>query len=100
MMEIGPTSATADIHKADATPARPLPPGSASVAPQPAAADSVDLTDSARQLQDLQAAVAATPVVDNARVAALRDAIANGSYRIDAQRIADGLLAQDRAALG
>ncbi|WP_158513153.1 flagellar biosynthesis anti-sigma factor FlgM [Immundisolibacter cernigliae] len=99
-MEIGPTSATADIHKADAAPARPLPAGSAPAAPQPAADDSVDLTDGARQLQDLQAAVAATPVVDSVRVAALRDAIANGSYRVDAQAIADGLLAQDRAALG
>ncbi len=100
MMEIVPTSATADIHKADAAPARPLAGGRASAAAQPAAGDSVDLTDGARQLQDLQAAVAATPVVDSARVAALRDAIANGSYRVDAQRIADGLLAQDRAALG
>jgi negative regulator of flagellin synthesis FlgM len=63
-------------------------------------ADSVDLTDGARQMQDLQATVASTPVVDANRVAALREAIANGSYRIDPQRIADGLLAQDRAALG
>jgi len=100
MMEIGPTSATADIHKADAAPARPLPRGSAPVAPPPGTGDSVDLTDGARQLQDLQAAVAATPAVDSVRVAALRDAIANGSYQVDPQRIADGLLAQDRAALG
>jgi negative regulator of flagellin synthesis FlgM len=63
-------------------------------------ADSVDLTDGARQMQDLQATVASTPVVDANRVAALREAIANGSYRIDPQRIADGLLAQDRAVRG
>jgi negative regulator of flagellin synthesis FlgM len=44
--------------------------------------------------------VAATPVVNSERVAALREAIANGTYTIDPQRIADGLLTQDRAALG
>jgi negative regulator of flagellin synthesis FlgM len=84
-MDIGPLSGTSEIHKVETAQAR---------------ADSVDLTDSARQLQDLQAAVAGTPVVDNSRVDALREAIANGSYKVDPQRVADGLLAQDRAALG
>ncbi len=65
----------------------------------PGASD-IHKIDGARQLQDMQSAVAATPVVDGRRVAALREAIANGSYQIDPQRVADGLLAQDRAALG
>jgi len=69
------------------------------IGPTPGASD-INKIDGARQLQDLQSAVAATPVVDGSRVAALREAIANGSYQIDPQRIADGLLAQDRAALG
>lgn len=99
-MEIGPTPGTPDIHKIDIAPARTQAGSSAPAAPLPAADDSVDLTGGARQLQDLQSAVAATPVVDSDRVAALREAIANGSYPIDPQRIADGLLAQDRAALG
>lgn len=84
-MDIGPLSGTSETHKVETAQAR---------------ADSVDLTDSARQLQDLQAAVAGTPVVDSSRVDALREAIANGSYKVDPQRVADGLLAQDRAALG
>ena len=99
-MGIGSTPGASDIHKIDATPARPQAQSRAPAAAAPAAGDSVDLTDGARQLQDLQSAVAATPVVDGSRVAALREAIANGSYQIDPQRVADGLLAQDRAALG
>ena len=66
----------------------------------PANRDPVRLTAGARQLNDLQAAVAATPVVNSDRVAALREAIANGTYTIDPQRIADGLLSQDRAVVG
>jgi negative regulator of flagellin synthesis FlgM len=99
-MEIGPLTGTSEVHKADTAQAHARP--SANTAPNaaPAPTDSVDLTDSARQLQDLQAAVAGTPVVDSGRVEALRDAIANGSYTVDPQRIADGLLAQDRAAFG
>ncbi len=99
-MEIGPTPGASDIHKIDAAPTRAQAGSRAPAAAPPAAGDSVDLTDGARQLQELQSAVAATPVVDGNRVAALREAIANGSYQIDPQRIADGLLAHERAALG
>lgn len=99
-MEIKPTSQTPDIARVDTGAARPEP--QAKPAPSPAhdKGDAVNLTDGARQLHDLQSAVAATPAVNSDRVAALREAIANGTYVIDPQRIADGLLAQDRAALG
>jgi negative regulator of flagellin synthesis FlgM len=99
-MDIGPLSGASDVHKIDTTPARAQGSDRAVPAPTAAPVESVALTEGARQMQDLQAAVAATPVVDTDRVAALREAIANGSYRIDPQRIADGLLAQDRATLG
>lgn len=99
-MEIGPLTGTSEVHKTDTAQARAKASANTNPNAAPAPADSVDLTDGARQLQDLQAAVAGTPVVDSGRVEALRDAIANGSYTIDPQRIADGLLAQDRAALG
>lgn len=51
------------------------------------------------QLQAQLEAVAALPVVDTERVATLRKAIADGSYRVDPQRIACNLLAQEKAAL-
>lgn len=95
-MEIKPSPSTSEITRIDAGAARAPGQGPAPAA-APVDSDLVRL-DSARQLNDLQAAVAATPVVNGDRVAALREAIANGTYTIDPQRIADGLLAQDRAA--
>lgn len=99
-MEISPTSGVSETRKAEVAAARREAPDSPPAARPGSAEDSVNLTDGARQLQELQGAVAGTPAVDTARVAELREAIANGSYRIDPQRIADGLLAQDRASLG
>lgn len=95
-MEIKPSPPASEITRIDAGAARAAGQGPAPVA-APVDSDPVRL-DSARHLNDLQAAVAATPVVNGDRVAALREAIANGTYTIDPQRIADGLLAQDRAA--
>jgi negative regulator of flagellin synthesis FlgM len=99
-MDIGPLTGTSEVHKVDTAQARARASAHAAPSAAPAPGDSVDLTDGARQLQDLQAAIAGTPVVDSSRVEALRDAIASGSYTVDPQRVADGLLAQDRAALG
>ena len=66
---------------------------SGSTASQPN--DQVTLTASARSLQKLSDAVAASPVVDSAKVAATKAAIANGTYRIDAQSVANKLLKLD-----
>lgn len=71
----------------------------AASAPAPAA-DSVRLTDSARQLQKLADAIANVPVADEARVAAIREAIAKNTYQISAERIADKLLQSDREIVG
>jgi negative regulator of flagellin synthesis FlgM len=55
-------------------------------------ADQVTLTTSARSLQKLSAAVAQTPVVDSAKVASVKQALASGTYQIDASSIADKML--------
>lgn len=62
--------------------------------------DSVTLTDGAKQLQKLAEAVAAAPVVDDARVAAVKNAVDQGTYKIDAQRVADKLLQANRELPG
>ncbi|MGE0623953.1 MAG: flagellar biosynthesis anti-sigma factor FlgM [Pseudomonadales bacterium] len=56
------------------------------------ASDQLSLTSSAQLLKELSEAVAASPEVDQGRIEAIRQAIADGSYDIDAQRIADKLL--------
>lgn len=60
--------------------------------------DSVRLTGEAEGLQALERQLGAAPAgIDVARVNELRAAIADGSYRVDAQQIADRMLALDRA---
>lgn len=63
-----------------------------------APADSVRLTGEAEGLQALERELGAAPAgIDVARVNAVRAAIADGSYRVDAQQIADRMLALDSA---
>ena len=54
--------------------------------------DHVTLTDSARSLQKIEEAVAKTPVVNADKVAAVKQAISSGTYKIDAGRIAGKML--------
>lgn len=56
----------------------------------------VQITDGARQLAALEKAIAAVPVVDDARVSAVSRAIDDGSYTVQPGRIADKLLRMDQ----
>jgi negative regulator of flagellin synthesis FlgM len=58
--------------------------------------DTVTLTDSARSLQKIEEAVAKAPVVDAQKVAAVKQAIGSGTYKIDAGRVAGKLLKFER----
>jgi negative regulator of flagellin synthesis FlgM len=69
--------------------------GAAAPARAAAGSDSVELTDKARQLQRLEEKLAEFPAVDSQRVAEIRQAIADGSYRIDADLIAERMLATE-----
>ena len=57
-------------------------------------------TQSGLLMSKLEELVQRTPVVDQERVAAIKDAIASGTYEIDDQRIADRLLKFERDVLG
>lgn len=57
--------------------------------------DQLKLTDSARALQEAARQNDASPI-DAARVERVRHALADGSYKIDAGRIADRMLAMDK----
>lgn len=58
--------------------------------------DSVELTDSARRLNDLTEQVAAGEVADANRIDAVRQAIEDGSYQVDAERLASKVVAFNR----
>lgn len=61
----------------------------------PAAGDNVVLSTEAQTLNRLEAQINAAPEVDAARVAAIKEAIANGSFEINADRIAERMLDND-----
>lgn len=54
--------------------------------------DHVTLTDSARSLQKLSEAIARAPVVNSTKVAAIKQAVNSGTYKVDSARVADQLL--------
>ncbi len=56
------------------------------------AADQVTLTGSARTLQKLGEAIANAPVVNSQKVATVKQAVQNGTYKVDAGRVADKLI--------
>jgi len=58
-------------------------------------ASDVSLSNRAQQLSRLEAQVSNSPDVDSDRVAELQKAIADGTFNIDPERIADKMLQQD-----
>jgi len=64
---------------------------------RPGTADTVSLTDTAARLQALKAALPALPVVDTQRVEALRKAVADGTYRVDSEKLAEKMVEFERA---
>lgn len=63
---------------------------------KPAATDEVVLTDSAKRLQAIERALESVPITDKAKVKSIQDRIADGSFQINAENIAEKLLATDK----
>jgi negative regulator of flagellin synthesis FlgM len=61
-------------------------------APASSTADTVTLTGPALALQKLSEAVAKAPVVNTQKVASVKQSVQNGTYQVDAGRVADKLL--------
>ncbi|MDH5369820.1 MAG: flagellar biosynthesis anti-sigma factor FlgM [Gammaproteobacteria bacterium] len=57
------------------------------------ATDRVTLTNTASRLKDLEQQLSSSSPIDSARVAEVQNAISNGDYNVDAQSIADKMLA-------
>lgn len=60
--------------------------------PAASATDRVDLSSVSVSLQAIEKGFAETPVVDTARVDEIKQAIANGHFKVDAGKVADRLL--------
>lgn len=57
--------------------------------------DTVSLTNAAEQIQSLQQIIADLPIVDSERVEGLKAAIADGTYSINADELAQNLLSSE-----
>ena len=64
---------------------------------QSAAGDQVSLTPAAQQLRGLEQQIAEQPVVDSQKVNAVKDALANGSFEINPERIAAKMMSLEKA---
>ncbi|BBL60085.1 flagellar biosynthesis anti-sigma factor FlgM [Methylomonas koyamae] len=58
--------------------------------------DTVEITATAQDIKTASAAGAATPVVNEDRVAAIKAAIQAGSYQVNAERVAEKMLQFDK----
>lgn len=61
--------------------------------------DKVELSNLSASLNKADAAIASTPVVDRAKVEEIRQAISEGRFTINAERIADKLIGSVRQML-
>jgi negative regulator of flagellin synthesis FlgM len=64
---------------------------------QPSTIDTATLTDTATQLQKLEAQIAVLPVVDASRVADVKASIINGRFQTDPVRVAEKMLSFETA---
>jgi negative regulator of flagellin synthesis FlgM len=83
-------------HRGGTTPAPTEKVAEKNSAPAPAP-DQVSLTPEAQQLRNLEQQIAAHPVVDTHKVNAVKEALANGSYEINSDRIAGKMMSLERA---
>jgi negative regulator of flagellin synthesis FlgM len=71
--------------------------GSTSSAAAPGA--QVDISGMSARLRELDATIANVPVVDSARVNEIKQAIADGRFKVNADRVADSLIENVRQML-
>jgi negative regulator of flagellin synthesis FlgM len=65
----------------------------------PASTDQVDLSELSARIQDAGSVTAQSSPIDTAKVAEIKQAISEGRFQINPERIADGLLENVRQML-
>jgi negative regulator of flagellin synthesis FlgM len=88
-------TAAGSTHKTSSSTANPSTNTSQDAAQEPH--KEVRITSTASLLSHLQRSLASRPAVDQSRVDSIRNALANGTYKIDSNKIAGGLIDSERA---
>lgn len=57
-----------------------------------ASGDKVELSSLASRMQEVEAALANVPVADAGRIAEIKQAMSEGRFKVDASKVADGLI--------
>lgn len=70
-----------------------------SPAPTPAGGDSLTLTESSTRIRSLETQLASIDVTDAGKVESVKSALANGTFAVDAEVVADRLIDQTKATL-
>ena len=89
-----PTSQTANTRTSASEQGSTANKGSSPASAQPPSGkgDTVNLSDAAQALQNVEKKLANTPDVDSDRVAQLRQEIESGTYQINARGTAEGIM--------
>lgn len=74
-------------------------PGKGTPAAVGASGEKVELSSLSLRLQEIEAALAEVPVADAGRIAEIKQAIAEGRFKVDAGKVADGLIESVRQML-
>jgi len=62
--------------------------------------DAVSLSRQGKEIGEMHNQIAAKPAFDSAKVAAIKEAIANGSYTVDPEKLADNLIKFEKELRG
>lgn len=88
-------------QKANADTRSQTPPQSGEAAKQSAAQDTrVNLSPDAQNIKAAEQALQQQPDIDDAKVAELREALENGSFSVDAEKLAQKMLEVDQSIFG
>lgn len=63
---------------------------------RPSTVDTVSLTDTSARLRQMENTLAQLPVVDSSRVEQIRRALAEGTYEVKPERIAEKMLGMEK----
>ena len=94
IMNIRTPRSDSNQGSAPASPVKGNPPAASTrdTSPSSASGDTVTITNDAAQMLKLEQSLADIPDIDSSRVAAIKASIAEGSYRVDPEKIVDSLL--------